>query len=78
MCPKAVDYMIASHLSVEPGHAHALAHLGLVPVLDLGMRLGEGTGAALAFSVADASCKILSEMATFEGAGVSRSSEKGS
>jgi len=78
MCPRSVDYMIASHLSVEPGHAHALAHLGLVPVLDLGMRLGEGTGAALAFSVADASCKILSEMATFEGAGVSQSSEKGS
>ena len=75
LCPRSVDYMVASHLSVEPGHAYALAHLGLVPVLDLGMRLGEGTGAALAMSVADASCKVLSEMATFEGAGVSQSSD---
>lgn len=77
ICPRAVDYMVASHLSVEPGHAHALAHLRLVPILDLGMRLGEGTGAVLAFGVAEASCRILSEMATFESAGVSKSSDKG-
>lgn len=76
ICPHAVDYMVASHLSVEPGHAHALAHLGLTPVLDLEMRLGEGTGAVLAMNMAQASCKILSEMATFEGAGVSQSSER--
>jgi len=75
LCPRSTEYMIASHRSVEPGHAHALEHLGLVPLLDLGMRLGEGTGAVLAFEVADASCKVLSEMATFEGAGVSRASE---
>lgn len=74
MCPESVDYMIASHLSVEPGHVHALAHLGLTPVLDLGMRLGEGTGAVLAFGIAEASCRVLSEMATFESAGVSKSS----
>jgi nicotinate-nucleotide--dimethylbenzimidazole phosphoribosyltransferase len=71
ICPESVDFMIASHLSVEPGHACALEHLGLSPLLDLGMRLGEGTGAALALGVAEASCKILSEMATFENAGVS-------
>lgn len=74
LCPVSIDYMVASHLSVEPGHAHALTHLGLTPLLDLGMRLGEGTGATLAMSIADASCRILSEMATFEGAGVSQSS----
>ncbi len=75
MSPRAVDYMVASHLSVEPGHSYALGHLGLVSVLDLGMRLGEGTGAVLAFRVAEASCRILTEMATFEAAGVSQSSE---
>lgn len=75
MCPRSVDYMVASHLSVEPGHVHALGHLSLEPVLDLGMRLGEGTGAVLAFGIAEASCRILSEMATFESAGVSQSSE---
>jgi nicotinate-nucleotide--dimethylbenzimidazole phosphoribosyltransferase len=71
VCPESVDFMIASHLSVEPGHAYALGHLGLNPLLDLGMRLGEGTGAALALGIAEASCRILSEMATFENAGVS-------
>jgi nicotinate-nucleotide--dimethylbenzimidazole phosphoribosyltransferase len=71
--PNCRQYLIASHLSVEPGHRHALEYLGLVPVLDLGMRLGEGTGAVLAMFVAEASCNILNEMATFEGAGVSRS-----
>jgi len=76
ICPKSVDFMIASHLSVEPGHGYVLDHLGLVPVLDLGMRLGEGTGAVLAFSVAEASCKILAEMATFDSAGVSGECEE--
>lgn len=69
--PKSTDFMIASHLSVEPGHEFALAHLNLVPVLDLKMRLGEGTGAVLALDIADASCKVLAEMATFDSAGVS-------
>lgn len=76
LCPGCREYMIASHLSVEPGHKHALEHLGLVPVLDLGMRLGEGTGAALAFFVAEAACKVLNEMATFDSAGVSRSNKE--
>ena len=75
ICPKSMDYMIASHLSVESGHAHALAHLGLQPLLDLRMRLGEGTGAVLAMGIADASCKLLSQMATFESAGVSGSND---
>jgi len=71
--PNCRHYLIASHLSVEPGHRHSLEHLGLVPVLDLGMRLGEGTGAVLAMFIAEAACSVLNEMATFEGAGVSRS-----
>jgi nicotinate-nucleotide--dimethylbenzimidazole phosphoribosyltransferase len=76
VCPKSVSYMIASHLSVEPGHVFSLSHMGLEPVLDLGMRLGEGTGAVLAMGVAEASCKVLAEMATFESAGVTdRASE---
>jgi len=68
------EYMIASHVSVEPGHRFALEHLGLTPIVDMRMRLGEGTGATIGFLIAEAACKILSEMATFEGAGVSRSS----
>ena len=77
IAPNCRDYLIASHKSVEPGHRYALEHLDLAPLLDLGMRLGEGTGAALAFLIAEASCKILNEMATFEGAGVSRSLKGG-
>jgi len=67
----AAAYMLASHLSAEPGHRVALAHLGLRPLLDLEMRLGEGTGAALAFSLLDAALRIPREMATFDSAGVS-------
>ena len=73
--PVSRDYMIASHLSVEPGHAIILDHLSLSPLLNLGMRLGEGTGAALAFMVAESACRVLNEMATFDSAGVSRSEE---
>lgn len=69
--PGARDYMIASHLSVERGHAVQLQKLGLRPVIHADMRLGEGTGAALAFSVVEAAMKILDEMATFAEAGVS-------
>jgi len=71
LCPLAVDYMIAGHVSVEPGHRHLLRHLGLKPLLDLDMRLGEGTGAVMGMSVVETACRILSEMATFEEAGVS-------
>ncbi len=69
--PRAAHFMIASHLSVEKGHAVILERLGLHPVIRADMRLGEGTGAALAFFIVDAAMKILSEMATFEEAGVS-------
>ena len=71
LCPSARDYMIASHVSAERGHRAALASLELVPLLDLGMRLGEGTGAALAIPIVEASAACLSEMATFTEAGVS-------
>ena len=65
------NYLIASHLSVEAGHRAILEHLGIEPLFNLNMRLGEGTGAALGISIVEASCKILREMATFEEAGVS-------
>jgi nicotinate-nucleotide--dimethylbenzimidazole phosphoribosyltransferase len=68
--PSAGNVMIASHRSPEPGHALALRALGLEPLLDLGLRLGEGSGAALALPLLHASIAILSEMATFAGAGV--------
>lgn len=74
LAPESKSYMIASHRSVERGHRAILEYLGLDPILDLRMRLGEGTGAALAMSIIEASCKILNEMATFDGAGVSRES----
>jgi len=66
------DYMIAAHRSVEIGHAVTLDYIGLNPLLALGMRLGEGTGAALGISIVEAACKILNEMATFDEAGVSK------
>ena len=73
--PKVKDYMIAAHCSVERGHKIALEFLGLKPVLDLNLRLGEGTGAALAMNIIEAGTKILNEMATFESAGVSEKGE---
>ena len=75
LCPTAQDYMIAAHRSAEPGHDAMLKHLRLSPLLDLKMRLGEGTGAALGMGLADAACKILCEKATFEEAQVSGKSE---
>ena len=69
--PKAKDYMIASHCSVERGHRIILDYLGLEPLLDLHLRLGEGTGAALGLSLVEAAIKILTEMATFQSASVS-------
>jgi nicotinate-nucleotide--dimethylbenzimidazole phosphoribosyltransferase len=71
LSPQVKDYIIASHLSAEAGHRLLLEFLGLKPLLDLNMRLGEGTGAALAISIAEASVKILNGMATFSEAGVS-------
>jgi nicotinate-nucleotide--dimethylbenzimidazole phosphoribosyltransferase len=71
MAPLAKGYMLGSHLSEEPGHKVMLDYLGVKPMLMMNMRLGEGTGAALAMNVVDASLKILKEMATFSEAGVS-------
>ncbi len=71
IAPQVRDYLIASHCSQERGHRIMLDWLGLEPLLDLDMRLGEGTGAALAISLAEAACKILNEMATFAEASVS-------
>lgn len=70
LAPTAVDYCIAGHRSTEPGATAALDYLGLDPLLDLGMRLGEGTGAVLAVPLVQAAAKILAEMATLDGAGV--------
>jgi nicotinate-nucleotide--dimethylbenzimidazole phosphoribosyltransferase len=69
LCPSVAGYLVASHLSPEPGHRIALDALGLRPCLHLDMRLGEGTGALLMFPVLDAAGRIL-RMATFESAGV--------
>jgi nicotinate-nucleotide--dimethylbenzimidazole phosphoribosyltransferase len=69
--PGCRDYLIAGHRSQELGHAAALAGLGLRPLLDLDLRLGEGTGALLALPIVRAAVRVLNEMATFEEAGVS-------
>ncbi|MCG6659288.1 nicotinate-nucleotide--dimethylbenzimidazole phosphoribosyltransferase [Halomonas campisalis] len=70
LSPAVRDYLIFGHRSREPGHAHALAALGAHPLLDLELRLGEGTGAALAFPLLEAASRMLADMATFEAAGV--------
>jgi len=70
MAPACASWMSASHLGSEPGHAIVLEALGLTPVLELDMRLGEGTGAALAMEIIDAACAMMSGMATFAEAGV--------
>jgi nicotinate-nucleotide--dimethylbenzimidazole phosphoribosyltransferase len=74
MAPCARDYLIAAHRSAEPGHRAALEYMGLRPLLELDLRLGEGTGAALGIFLAEAACRVLAEMATFESAGVSNKS----
>jgi nicotinate-nucleotide--dimethylbenzimidazole phosphoribosyltransferase len=70
--PDIEGYLISGHQSTEPAHTAALSHLALEPVIDLRMRLGEGTGAALAISVAETAAAIMREMASFEQAGVSK------
>jgi len=74
--PNLGDFLIAAHVSAERGHRIALKHLGLKPLLDLQMRLGEGTGAALAISIIEAAVKTLAEMATFGEADVSEAKER--
>ena len=71
LAPQCKDYLISAHRSKEYGHGAMLEWLGLKPLLDFDLRLGEGTGAALGISMAEAACKILAEMATFGEAGVS-------
>ncbi len=75
LAPISKDYVVASHLSQENGHRLALDYLKLAPLLDLNLRLGEGTGAALAIHIIEAGVKILTQMATFEEMGVSREKE---
>ena len=70
LCPTAADYIVAGHRSVETGQAEALRLMGLEPVLDLGLRLGEGTGAAITMNLVDLACRMMREMASFEEAGV--------
>jgi nicotinate-nucleotide--dimethylbenzimidazole phosphoribosyltransferase len=70
LCPSCGDALIAAHRSPEPGHGAILAALGLEPLLDLRLRLGEGTGATLALPLIAAALAVLSEMATFDEAGV--------
>ncbi|MBN2714783.1 MAG: nicotinate-nucleotide--dimethylbenzimidazole phosphoribosyltransferase [Deltaproteobacteria bacterium] len=71
LCPSIADYLFFSHLSAERGHRTFLKEMGAKPLLDLGFRLGEGTGAALSMSLIDAAVKMMREMATFSSAGVS-------
>ncbi len=70
LAPDAAAHCVAGHRSAEPGHRVALGHLGLEPLLDLGMRLGEGTGALLALPVVQATAQALRDVATFDTAGV--------
>jgi len=70
LSPELKDFLIAAHVSAEAGHQLLLRHLGLKPLLDLGMRLGEGTGAALGIFLAEAAARVLAKMSTFAEAGV--------
>jgi nicotinate-nucleotide--dimethylbenzimidazole phosphoribosyltransferase len=74
LAPDAVAAMVAGHRSAEPGATVALAHLGLTPLVDLGLRLGEGTGALLALPIVVSAVRVLHEVATFDSAGVSEKS----
>lgn len=75
LAPGFLAFCVFAHASAESGHARVLAELGMRPLLDLGMRLGEGTGAALAWPLIVGATRVLSEMATFDSAGVSRNDE---
>ncbi|MFA5374440.1 MAG: nicotinate-nucleotide--dimethylbenzimidazole phosphoribosyltransferase [Dehalococcoidia bacterium] len=76
ICPRVKDYIFAAHISIEQGHISSLKHMGLEPMLDLKMRLGEGTGAALAMIIIEGAARCLAEMATFGEAGVSEKGER--
>lgn len=77
LCPGVTDYFIAGHRSSEPGATAALAALGLEPLLDLGLRLGEGSGGVLAVPLVQAAARMLAEVATFDSAGVSGRVDEG-
>ena len=70
LSPAALEHVLAGHVSAEPGHALALRHLGLRPLLGLDLRLGEGTGALLAFPLVASAARALADVATFDSAGV--------
>ncbi|WP_333612933.1 nicotinate-nucleotide--dimethylbenzimidazole phosphoribosyltransferase [Psychrobacter sp.] len=71
LAPGVVQYAVFAHHSVEPGHAHLLKLLNAEPLLNMGMRLGEGSGAALAYPLLQSACAIINEMASFNDAGIS-------
>jgi len=73
--PHVVQRCVAAHVSAEPGHALLLKHIGLDPLLQLDLRLGEGSGAALAWPLLESACLVMREMASFDTAGVSRKDE---
>jgi nicotinate-nucleotide--dimethylbenzimidazole phosphoribosyltransferase len=75
LAPHVLQRCVFAHRSGERGHALMLAHLKAEPLLDMGLRLGEGSGAALAWPLLVSACALLREMASFEAAGVSRSDE---
>jgi len=77
LVPALAGYCVLAHRSAEPGHARVVRELGGEPLLDLGLRLGEGSGAALAWPLLDSAVRVLAEMASFESAGVSDRSEAG-
>jgi nicotinate-nucleotide--dimethylbenzimidazole phosphoribosyltransferase len=70
ICPSVTDYLLSGHCSEEPGHRHMLKQLGLNPILNLSMRLGEGTGGAMAMSIAEGALRVFKEVMTFAEAGV--------
>ncbi|WP_175639192.1 nicotinate-nucleotide--dimethylbenzimidazole phosphoribosyltransferase [Metabacillus schmidteae] len=72
LSPNVADYMIVTHQSVEQGHGIALSLLGKKPILDLGLRLGEGTGAAITYPIIQSAALMVKEMATFDSAGISQ------
>ncbi|MCP3164988.1 nicotinate-nucleotide--dimethylbenzimidazole phosphoribosyltransferase [Myxococcus qinghaiensis] len=76
LCPKVMPFLLASHMSREAGHRRVLEALRLRPLLDLGLRLGEGTGAVLAMGLMDSSMHVLHEMATFASAGVAEKTRR--
>ena len=71
LCPAAAQYMILAHRSAESGHQAMCHHLGKEPLLDLGFRLGEGTGAAMAMPLLEGAVRVLTEVSTFDEAAVS-------